>query len=88
MVIELGVGWRGGGGCNRVYLHIVFIVVLRVSFCQCSFVCGRHSVVYVCVTCYLDVTKRRYSPPPRFLQQGSRRDQKILEEGGGAGPSR
>ena len=30
-----------------------------VSLCQCSFVCVRHSIFYVCVTCYdLDVTIR------------------------------
>ena len=39
--------------------YCVCVVVLCVSLCQCSFVCGRHSIYYVCVTCCdLDVTKR------------------------------
>ena len=45
--------------CNQVHLHIVFVLlyVLCVSLCQCSFVCVRHSIFYVCVTCCdLDVT--------------------------------
>ena len=45
--------------CNRVHLHVVFVLlhVLRVSPCRCSFVCVRHSIFYVCVTCCdLDVT--------------------------------
>ena len=41
--------------CNRVHLHTVRVVVL----CQCSFVCVRHSIFYVCVMCCnLEVTKR------------------------------
>ena len=45
--------------CNRMHLHTVCVVVLCVSLCQCSFVCARHSIFYVCVTCCdLDVTKR------------------------------
>ena len=49
----------GLGGCNRVHLHIVFVLlyVLCVSLCRCSSVCVRHSIFYVCVTCCdLDVT--------------------------------
>ena len=47
--------------CNRVHLHSVFVLlyVLCVSLCRCSFVCVRHSIFYVCVTCCdLDVTIR------------------------------
>ena len=42
-----------------MHLHIVFVLlcVLCVSLCRCSFVCVRHSIFYVCVTCCdLDVT--------------------------------
>ena len=39
--------------------HCVCVVALCVSLCQSSFVCGRHSIFYVFVTCCdLDVTIR------------------------------
>ena len=36
-----------------MHLHIVFVLlyVLCMSLCLCSFVCVRHSIFYVCVTC-------------------------------------
>ena len=35
----------------------MLLYVLCVSLCRCSFVCVRHSIYYVCVTCFdLDVT--------------------------------
>ena len=46
--------------CNQVHLHIVFVLLYSVCrSCLCSFVCVRHSIFYVCVTCCdLDVTIR------------------------------
>ena len=46
--------------CNRVHLHIVFVLLYSVCrSCLCSFVCVRHSIFDVCVACCdLDVTIR------------------------------
>ena len=42
-----------------MHLHIVFVLLYAACCCQCSFMCGRCSIFYVCVTCCdLDVTIR------------------------------
>ena len=63
--------------CNRVHLHIVFVLlyVLCVSLCRCSFMCVRHSIFYVCVTCCdLDVTMRRHCKSEREKARGNNND--------------
>ena len=60
--------------CNRVHLHIVFVLlyVLCVSLCRCSFVCVRQSIFYVCVTCCdLHVTMRRHYKEEREKARGN-----------------
>ena len=58
--------------------HCVCFVVctLGVSLCLCfSFVCVRHSIFYVCVTCCdLDVTMRRHDKEEREKAIGKNND--------------
>ena len=45
------------------------------SLCRCSFVCVRHSIFYVCVTCCdLDVTMRRHYKSERVKARGKNND--------------
>ena len=45
------------------------------SLCRCSFVCVRHSIFYVCVTCCdLDVTMRRHYKSEREKARGKNND--------------
>ena len=53
----------------------VLLYVLCVSLCLCPFVCIRHSIFYVCVTCCgLDVTMRRHHKSEREKARGKNND--------------
>ena len=61
-MIERGrAGGGGGGECNRVHLHIVFVLLYSVcrSVSILLFVDVIHSFTYVLRVVILDVTKRR-----------------------------
>ena len=69
MVIELG-GDVTECICTLCLCCCMYCVC--VSLCRCSFVCVRHSIFYVCVTCCdLDVTMRRH------YKKGERRREGI-----------
>ena len=56
-----------------MHLHSVFMLlyVLCVSLCLCSFVCVRHSIFYVCVTC---CDFRRHCETAREKARGNNND--------------
>ena len=70
-----------------MHLHIVFMLLyvhcVCVSLCRCSFVCVRHSIFYVCVTCCdLDVNinkserrRERRTTSSRMYHQKRRRNE-------------
>ena len=67
----------GGGGCNRVHLHIVFVLlyVLCVSLCRCSFVCKSFNLLRMCYVLWF---RCHYRSEWDSAREGEREEQRPL----------